>query len=48
MRRRFMWRFAFGAIGCLLVLGLIVGVTAWLVGRLLYGTAPMLLSALFP
>jgi two-component system, OmpR family, sensor histidine kinase BaeS len=48
MRRRFMWRFAFGAIGCLLVLGVIVGITAWLVGRLLDGSLALLVTALFP
>jgi signal transduction histidine kinase len=48
MRRRFMWRIGCGVLGFVVVIGSLIALVAWLVGRLLDGTVALVVTAVLP
>jgi signal transduction histidine kinase len=48
MRRRFMWRMGCGLVFFVILLGSLIALVAWLVGRLLDGSLALLVTAVLP
>ncbi|MGH2417283.1 MAG: sensor histidine kinase [Candidatus Limnocylindria bacterium] len=48
MRRRFMWRIGLGVLAFVVVIGALIALVAWLVGRLLDGSVALVVTAVLP